>query len=427
MTATQDLDARRAKATPRGVMTRCPIYVTKAKNAEIWDNENKRYIDFAGGIGVLNMGHLNPTVMEAVQTQLTKFSHVCYHVAAYEEYITLAEKINDITPIEGDKKSVFFVTGAEAIENAIKIARKATARPGVIAFTGAYHGRTSLTLALTGKVAPYKLDFGPFPPDIYHAIYPNPLHGHTVKEALNSIEAIFASDIPASKVAAIIIEPVQGEGGFNITPDEFMIALRNLCDKHGIVLIFDEVQSGFCRTGKIFATDYFSIKPDIITFAKSLGAGFPISGVVGKADIMDAPPVGGLGGTYCGHPMGIAAANAVLDFIKTAKINDRSLQLGEKLKQHLLTLKKAIPAIWDVRGLGSMVAVEFFNPKTQATDSHFAVNVHKHAFENGLILLTCGVDNNIIRFLYPLTIEEHIFDEALTKITQAIQYAASQA
>ncbi|WP_434778462.1 4-aminobutyrate--2-oxoglutarate transaminase [Neisseria sp. Ec49-e6-T10] len=421
MSLNKELELRRINATPQGVGVMCQFYAAKAKNAEIWDVENNRYIDFAGGIGVLNTGHLHPKIKAAVQAQLEAFSHPCYQVVPYEGYITAAERLNELAPIEGAKKTAFFSTGAEAVENAVKVARQYTGRPGVIAFYGAFHGRTNLTMALTGKVAPYKLGFGPFSADIYHASYPNELHGVSVEEAITSIEHLFKADIEAKRVAAIILEPIQGEGGFNITPDIFMQALRKICDEHGIVLIFDEVQSGFARTGKLFASEHYSVKPDLITMAKSLAGGFPISALVGKAQMMDSPSRGGLGGTYAGNPLGLAAVNAVLDVIKEEQLCERSEKLGIKLKTRLENLRQDIPQIKDIRGLGSMVAVEFMKPNTNQADAEFTSKVQAHALKNGLILLTCGTHYNVIRFLYPLTIEEHIFDEALDKLEVALR------
>ena len=352
----KDLMQRKADATPRGVGVMCTFFADKAKNAEVWDVEGNRYIDFAGGIGVLNTGHLHAKVQAAVAEQLNKFSHTCYQVVPYESYVAVAEKLNQLTPGSFAKKTAFFSTGAEAVENAIKVARAATGRPGVIAFGGAFHGRTMLGMALTGKVAPYKIGFGPFVGEIYHAAYPNALHGVSVEDSLASIEKLFKFDIEAKRVAAIIFEPVQGEGGFYSAPAEWVRAIRKLCDDNGIVLIADEVQAGFARTGKLFAMEHYDVTADLTTMAKSLAGGFPLAALVGKAELMDAPAPGGLGGTYAGSPLGLAAAAAVIDVIQEEKLLDRSNKLGDLLKEKLHSLKKDIPQIADVRGLGAMVA-----------------------------------------------------------------------
>lgn len=425
MSQNEPLQKRREAATPKGVGVMCSFYAEKAKNAEIWDVEGKRYIDFAGGIGVLNTGHLHPKIQAAVAAQLEKFSHTCYQIVPYESYVVAAERINKLAPGTTPKKTAFFTTGAEAVENAVKIARHYTARPGIIAFHASFHGRTHLTMALTGKVAPYKLGFGPFPADIYHAPYPNALHGISVKEALAGLSNLFKTDIEATRVAAIILEPIQGEGGFNVTPKEFIVELRKICDEHGILLILDEIQSGFARTGKLFATEHYDVEPDMITMAKSMAGGFPISGVVGKAEIMDSPHPGGLGGTYAGSPLALAAVNAVLDIIEEEKLNERSEQLGDQLKARLEGLRGAIPQIKEVRGLGSMVAVEFMQADTDEPDADFTKKAQMHALENGLILLTCGTYYNVMRFLFPITIEDTIFAEALDKIEAALRFAAT--
>ncbi|AUH49637.1 4-aminobutyrate--2-oxoglutarate transaminase [Chromobacterium sp. ATCC 53434] len=417
----QQLLQRKADATPRGVGVMCGFFAERAKNAEVWDTEGRRYIDFAGGIGVLNTGHLHPKVETAVAEQLSRFSHTCYQVVPYESYISLAEKLNRLTPGKHAKKTALFTTGAEAVENAVKIARAATGRPGVIAFGGAFHGRTLMGMALTGKVAPYKLGFGPFPSDVYHAPYPNALHGVTVQDSLAGLERLFKYDIDPARVAAIIYEPVQGEGGFYAAPAEWVKALRELCDRHGILLIADEVQTGFARTGKLLASEHFDAVPDLITMAKSLAGGFPLSAVTGRAEVMDAPAPGGLGGTYAGNPLALAAAHAVLDIIDSEKLSERAVRLGDALKEKLNGLKSAVPQIAEVRGLGAMIAVEFNQPGSHTPDPDFAKKVQQHALENGLILLTCGVYANVVRFLFPLTIEDDVFAEALGKLDAALK------
>lgn len=426
MTSAVELTQRRLAATPQGVGIMANFYVERASNAELWTTEGKRYIDFAGGIGVLNTGHLHPKVKAAVAAQLDQFSHTCYHVVPYALYTTVAEKINALAPIAGDKRTMFVTTGAEAVENAIKIARSHTRRRGVVAFNGAFHGRTNFTLGLTGKIAPYKLNFGPFPGDIVHAPYPNALHGVSVAEALEGLDKIFKCHLAPSDIAAIIIEPVQGEGGFNVTPFEFLKALRQIADEHGIVLIFDEVQSGFARTGKMFATEHTGVSPDLITMAKSMAGGFPLSGIVGKAEIMNAPTAGGLGGTYAGSPIGLAATNAVIDVIAEEKLCERAQVLGNKLKARFEALKQDVPAIRDVRGLGSMVAIEFMQPNGNTPDADLPKKAQALALEKGLIILTTGTHYNVIRFLYPLTIEDGVFDEALNIVEAALREAQAQ-
>ncbi len=415
----QDLNTRRSLATPRGVGVMCDFYAVRAENATLWDADGKEYIDFAGGIAVLNTGHLHPKIKAAVSAQLDNFTHTAYQIVPYEGYVSLAERINRLAPIDGLKKSAFFTTGVEAVENAIKIARSATGRSGVIAFSGSFHGRTMLGMALTRKVAPYKLSFGPMPGDIYHVPFPNGTQSISVADSLKALDLLFKVDIDPKRVAAIIIEPVQGEGGFNITPPELMVALRKLCDEHGILLIADEVQTGFGRTGKLFAMEHHSVQADLITMAKSLGGGFPISGVVGRADVMDGPAAGGLGGTYAGNPLAVAAAHAVLDVIAEEKLCERAVQLGDKLRAHLEGLRAKVPGIADVRGLGSMVALEL-NDANGKPDAEAVKKVQARAIEQGLILLSCGVYGNVLRFLYPLTIPDAQFDRALAILAEAL-------
>ncbi|CAM6340913.1 4-aminobutyrate--2-oxoglutarate transaminase [Citrobacter sedlakii] len=416
-----ELNQRRQQATPRGVGVMCDYFVEKAENATIWDIEGKEVIDFAAGIAVLNTGHRHPKIVAAVEKQLQAFTHTAYQIVPYESYVSLAERINAIAPIDGPAKTAFFTTGAEAVENAVKIARAHTGRPGLITFGGGFHGRTFMTMALTGKVAPYKIGFGPFPGSVYHAVYPNAAHGVTVEDAIKSLERLFKADIAADQVAAIVIEPIQGEGGFNVAPAAFMQALRKICDTHGILLIADEVQTGFARTGKVFAMQHYDVKPDLMTMAKSLAGGFPLSGVVGRAEVMDAPAPGGLGGTYAGNPLAVAAAHAVLDIIEEEQLCQRASQLGEHLKEVLNQAREHCPAIVDVRGLGSMVAVEFNDPQTGEPSAEFTREVQRKAQENGLLLLSCGVYGNVIRFLYPLTIPDAQFFKALDILTRALR------
>jgi 4-aminobutyrate aminotransferase len=401
------------------------FFIERALNAEVWDVEGKRYIDFAGGIAVLNTGHRHPKMVAAIEAQLQRFTHTCYQVLPYESYVTLAERINALTPGGHAKKTCFFSSGAEAVENAIKIARAYTGRPGIIAFSGAFHGRTMMGCALTGKVAPYKIGFGPFPAEIYHAPFPVDLHGVSVEDSIKAIHTLFKSDIDPKRVAAIILEPVQGEGGFYVTPPALMQALRNECDEHGILLIYDEVQTGFGRTGKLFAAEHFDVMPDIITMAKSMAGGTTLSAVCGKAEVMDGPAPGGLGGTYAGNPLAIAAAHAVIDIIEQEQLVARANVLGDRLVARLKKAQKNNPTIKEVRGLGSMIAVEFYDPSTDQPSMEITKQVQQAALAEGLILLTCGVYTNALRFLYPLTIQDAVFDEALDILDRALMKVVS--
>lgn len=416
----KELNERRLQATPRGIGVMCDFYADKAENATLWDVEGNEVIDFAAGIAVLNTGHRHPKVMAAVEKQLHAFTHTAYQIVPYAGYVELAEKINARVPIEGPAKTAFFSTGAEAVENAVKIARAYTKRPGLITFGGGFHGRTYMTMALTGKVAPYKIGFGPFPGSIFHAQYPNALHDVSTADALKSLERIFKADIAPDQVAAIVLEPVQGEGGFVVAPDDFMQALRKLCDTHGILLIADEVQTGFARTGKLFAMEHHSVKPDLITMAKSLAGGLPLSAVSGRAEVMDAPAPGGLGGTYAGNPLAVASGLAVLEVIEEENLCERAGHLGKHLVEVLNKAKADCPQIADIRALGSMVAVEFADPQTGEPSPEFTRQVQARALEAGLLLLSCGVYGNVIRFLYPLTIPEAQFRRALDIISSSL-------
>lgn len=418
--------ARRQAALPRGVGQSHALFASHARNAEIWDVEGRRHIDFAGGIAVLNTGHTHPEITAAVQAQVEKFSHTCFQVVAYASYIELAEKLNALAPGDAPKKTLFLTSGAEAVENAVKIARAHTRRPGIIAFGGGFHGRTNLTMALTGKVAPYKIGFGPFPADIYHATYPNPLHGITAEAALDSVRALFKHDIEAERVAAFLIEPVQGEGGFYAAPPEFILGLKKIADDHGILLIADEVQTGAGRTGTWYASEQWPVAPDLITTAKSLGGGYPISAVTGRAEVMDAPAPGGLGGTYAGSPVAIAAALAVLRVFEQEQLLARGRQLGERLKARLREVAARHPQVVDVRGLGAMVAFELGRDgDVHQPDGEAARRVVAEAAKRGLILLTCGTHGNIIRILVPLTVTDEVADEGLGILAESVAAAYS--
>lgn len=410
------LMARRRAALPAGLGQAHEIFVDRAEGAEVWDVEGRRYLDFAGGIAVLNTGHRHPKLVAAVQEQLGRLTHSCFQVLAYEPYVELAERLNALAPGNFDKKSFFMTTGAEAVENAVKVARAYTKRQAVIAFGGGFHGRTMMGMALTGKVAPYKAGFGPFPAEVYHARFPCALHGVSVDDALASIEAIFKYDVEPQRVAAIILEPVQGEGGFYIAPKEFARALRALCDRHGIVLIADEVQTGAGRTGTWLACEQWGADaaPDVIAMAKSLAGGLPLSAIIGRAEIMDAPGPGGLGGTYAGNPLACAAALAVLDIFEEEKLLDRAKAVGQRLSHGLQGIAAAHPSIGEVRAAGAMVAIELFvggdlkKPAAELTGA-----IVKDAAKRGLILLSCGVYGNVIRILVPLVASDAQLDEGL--------------
>lgn len=415
-----ELLKRKNAATPRGVGVMCEFYADRAKNSEIWDIEGKRYIDFACGIAVCNTGHRHPRLTSAIQAQLERFVHTAYQVVPYESYVELAEKINNLVPGDFPKKTAFFTTGVEAVENAIKIARYATKRPHVISFNNSFHGRTLLGITLTAKVNPYKKGFGPLAPNVYHVPFPNEQQGISIDAAKQQLQTVLNISVDPQQVAAIIIEPVQGEGGFNVCPPEFMKFLRDLCDQHGILLIADEVQTGFGRTGKLFAMEHYDVAADITTMAKSLAGGMPLSGICGRSEVMDAPLPGGLGGTYAGHPLAIASALTVIDIMEEEDLLTKGAALGDKLQSTLNELRTEVPFISDVRGLGAMVAVEFRCPKSHAPQADFVKKVQQTALSNGLILLTCGPDANVIRFLYPLTISDELFDEALAILHQAL-------
>ncbi len=424
MTDNAAINQRKEAATPRGVGVLAPFFAARAENAELWDTEGRRFIDFAAGIAVVNTGHRHPKVIAAVQRQLALFTHTGYQVVPYESYVRLAERLNELTPGTHAKKTALFTTGVEAVENAIKIARVATGRPAIIAFTGGFHGRTLMGLALTGKVVPYKAGFGPFPAEVYHVPFPVALHGVSVDDSLRAIEYLFKADVEPQRVAAILIEPVQGEGGFYVAPVELVRRLRELCDRHGILLIADEIQSGFGRTGKLFAIEHSDVVPDIMTMAKGLAGGFPLSAVTGRAAVMDAPAPGGLGGTYAGNPVAIAAALAVLEVLAEEALVPRAARLGSALRERLEAVRPFVPQLAEVRGLGAMLAIEFQVPETGAAAPDFARRVQQLAMAQGLLLLTCGVYSNVIRFLMPLTIPEDVFAEGLDILERALRSAA---
>jgi 4-aminobutyrate aminotransferase/(S)-3-amino-2-methylpropionate transaminase len=423
MTSNSSILARRQKAVPRGVATAAPIFLEKAENGQLWDVEGNRYIDFGSGIAVTNTGHRHPRVMAAVAKQCEKFAHVAFQVTGYESYVELAERLNALAPIE-KAKTLFFTTGAEATENAVKIARAHTGRQGVITFTGAFHGRTQLTMAMTGKAVPYRTKGTPPAIGVFHVPFPIPHHGVTEEDALKALYHLFKADIGPADVAAIVIEPVQGEGGFYQTPKPFMKRLREICDEHGICLVADEVQTGFARTGKVFAIEHYDIEPDLIPVAKALGGGFPISGVIGKAAIMDAAEPGGLGGTYGGNPISVAAALAVLDIIEDEKLCERSNRIGKIMVDRINKFKQSntLRPIGDVRGLGSMVAFELVKERgANEPDADAIKHVTSAALDAGLILLSCGYYGNTIRLLAPLTIDDAHLEEGLNMLETALK------
>jgi 4-aminobutyrate aminotransferase len=418
-----EIALRRDDAISRGVGMMTQIYADRALNAEVWDVEGNRYIDFAAGIAVVNTGHCHPRVMAAVAHQMTKFTHTCHQVLPYEPYIRLAERLNAAVPGDFPKKTVFVTTGAEACENAVKIARIATGRSGVIAFGGGFHGRTFMGMSLTGKVEPYKKGFGQMMPDVWHVPFPMEPHGISTADAIAGIQKLFKADLDPARVAAIIFEPVQGEGGFYPAPADLVRAIRRLCDDHGIVMIADEVQTGFARTGNLFAMQGYDVAADLTTMAKGLAGGLPLAAVTGKASLMDAAHPGGLGGTYGGNPLGIAAAHAVLDVIEEENLCARANELGSRLKQKLESIRSTTPEISDIRGPGFMVAVEFANPGTKEPDAGFTGRVRTEALKRGLILLTCGVYGNVVRFLAPITIPDAHFAEAMGILEEAVAAA----
>ncbi|CAM4114055.1 4-aminobutyrate--2-oxoglutarate transaminase [Psychrobacter arenosus] len=408
---------RRQAVLPKGLGVAFPIFAERAENAELWDVEGNRYIDFVGGISVLNTGHTHPKITQRVHEQLDKFSHTAAQIVNYDSYVTLAEKLCEKAPISGAKKAVLFTTGAEAVENTIKIARASTKRHGVISFVGGWHGRTMMCMGLTGKVIPYKNNFGPMPASIHHAAFPAPELGVSEEEALRSLDMIFQADIHPSDVAAMIIEPVQGEGGFHQVTPSFAKALRQICDEHGIVLIFDEVQSGFGRTGTLFATEQLGVEPDLMTSAKSLAGGFPISAVIGRAEIMDAPQPGGLGGTYAGNPLACVAALAVMEVIEEENLLERSQILGDKIAGFLADLNS--PKIGNIRHKGAMLAFDLVDSEGKP-DPATAADLKNAAFAQGLLLASCGRYGNSMRIMVPLTVSDAVLEEGLAIIKAAL-------
>ncbi|WP_404710420.1 4-aminobutyrate--2-oxoglutarate transaminase [Sphingomonas sp. MMS24-J13] len=423
MTNNEEYLARRIAAVPRGVASATPVFADRAENAEIWDVEGKRYVDFAGGIAVLNVGHRHPRVMAAVRDQLDRFTHTAFQVMAYDSYIALCERLNSIAPFSGPAKTILFTTGAEATENAVKVARAATGRPGVISFVGGFHGRTALASAMTGKVNPYKRQFGSALPDVFHVPFPNAERGISVEDSLRALDFLFLADIHPKSVAAIIIEPVQGEGGFNVAPTALLKALRALCDEHGIMLVADEVQSGFARTGRMFAIEHSGVEPDLVCIAKSLAGGFPLSGLIGRADLLDAVDPGGMGGTYGGSPIGCVAALAVLDVMADEGLVERANVIGERLNERIVgwSRRNDLLPISPPRGLGAMIGFDIRKQRGETeADPGAAKMVCGRALDLGLVVLTCGPQSESIRVLVPLTATDAIIDEGMDYLEAAL-------
>lgn len=431
MTATAtnaELLARRARAVPRGVATAHPIFAGRATNGELWDVEGKRFIDFAGGIAVLNTGHRHPKVIAAVERQLALYTHTAFQVVAYEPYVALAERLNALAPFAGVAKTILFTTGAEATENAVKIARASTGRSAVIAFAGGFHGRTMMTMAMTGKVLPYKRQFGPLPAEIYHLPFPVGQHGVTVQDSLRALDFLFRADVEPTRVAAIIIEPVLGEGGFYPAPPELLHQLRALCDRHGIVFIVDEVQTGFGRTGRMFAIERSAVQPDLVAVAKSMAGGFPLSGVIGRAEIMDAAEPGGLGGTFAGNPVACAAALAVLEVFEEEKLCARAAEIGTRVKKRLAQIqtRNDVPPLTAIRGEGAMIAFDLVRERgSHDPDPDVTKRVIEAALRENLILLSCGIYGNAVRLLMPLTVPFEVLDEGMSSLERALVSARS--
>src|SRR5437660_8167817 len=428
----QELLARRQEFVARGVASTMSVFAAKADGAIIEDVDGNRFIDFAGGIGSMNMGHSRPEVIKAIVEQAERFTHTCFSVMMYEPYVALAERIVKITPGNFPKKAIFFNSGAEAVENAVKIARWATGRPAVIVFDNAYHGRTLMTMTMTSKVKPYKYRFGPYAPEVYRAPFPYPYRMNMTAQqsidfCIQELERMFVGEVAPDQVAAIIVEPVQGEGGFMVSPPGFLLDLKDVCEKHNILFVADEIQSGFCRTGRMFAVEHDGVEPDLMIIAKSMGAGMPISGVVGRAEIMDAPAPGTLGGTYSGNPVACAAALAVLDLFEKEDYAARSRAIGQVVTDRFLKLQEQFPVVGDVRGLGGMVAMELVKDRgTKEPDSQAASDILAAAHKRGLVLIKAGMYDNVLRVLVPLCVTDEqlqqgldIFEDAFTSVAEA--------
>lgn len=416
-----ELQERRTAAIPRGWGSLLPNYIASAEGSTITDVDGNTFIDFAAGIAVVNTGHRNERVVAAVSDQLNRFTHTCFMVTPYESVVVLAESLNERVPGPAPKKTMFVNSGAEAVENAVKIARYATGRDAVVAFAGGFHGRTHMTMSLTGKLHPYKAGFGPMVPSVFHVPYPYPYRGVTVKESLSALDDLFSADVTPDQVAAIVFEPVLGEGGFVPAPPEFAHALREICDEHGIILIADEIQTGFGRTGDLFATTRLGIEADITTMAKGLAGGFPLAAVTGKAEIMDAPHPGGIGGTYGGSPIGCAAALAVLEEIDGRGLLARANAVGERVRASLAILADRDERLGEIRGPGAMVAVEIVEPgSAHRPDAALTKRLLAESANLGLVILSCGSYGNVVRFLPALTIDDETLDAGLDLFARAL-------
>jgi 4-aminobutyrate aminotransferase/(S)-3-amino-2-methylpropionate transaminase len=437
-TKSLELQTRRQEFVARGVSSTMPVFAAKAEGAIIEDVDGNRFIDFAGGIGTMNIGHARPEVTKAIVEQAEKFTHTCFSVMMYESYVALAERLTKLTPGNFPKKAIFFNSGAEAVENAVKIARYATGRPAIIVFDNAYHGRTLMTMSMTAKVKPYKYRFGPYAPEVYRAPFPysyrmNMTPQEASQACIQELERMFIGEVAPDQVAAIIIEPVQGEGGFMTPPPGFLSALKAVCEKYNILFVADEIQTGFCRTGKMFAVEHDGVEPDIMIIAKSMGAGMPISGVIGRAEVMDAPPPGTLGGTYSGNPVACAAALAVLDLYEKEDLAARSQQIGQIIIERFLKLEERYSFVGEVRGQGAMVALELVKDRaTKEPDPQTTNDILAAAHYRGLVLIKAGMYDNVIRVLVPLNVTDEqlqkgldILDEAFAVVAPAVPASIS--
>ncbi len=418
---------RKDKAIADPLSIFLPVVVAEGRGATLTDVDGNVFLDFTGGVGCLNVGHSHPKVVEAAQEQLTKFAHTDFTIVPYEVYVTLAERLLALSPFTGPAKAAFFNAGTEAVENAVKFARSYTKRPAVIAFEGAFHGRTLLSMTMTSKTHPYKAGLGPFAPEVYRVPFAQDYRGPDARTALAALERALVTQVAAEHVAAIVIEPVQGEGGFVVAPREFMAGVRRICDEHGIVMVVDEVQTGFGRTGKMFAIEHYGVEPDLITVAKSIAGGLPLSGVLGKAAIMDSPPDSAIGGTYVGNPVAQAAALAVLDVFEEEGLLERSQQIGERIRERMVAWQERFDPIGDVRGLGAMLAIEFVKDRgTKEPHPELATAVVEAAAERGLLLLKSGIYSNCIRVLCPLVLIDAELDEALEVWEDALEHALAR-
>jgi 4-aminobutyrate aminotransferase/(S)-3-amino-2-methylpropionate transaminase len=421
----KEILARKERVIAEPLSIYLPVVIAEAEGALLTDIDGNTFVDFSGGVGCMNVGHSNPRVVEAVQEQAAHFTHTDFTILPYENYVGLAERLVEPVPISGDTRVAFFNTGAEAVENAVKFARSYTKRPAVIGFDGGFHGRTLLALSLTSKTHPYKAGLGPFAPEVYRVPFPGSYRGPDAETALAALEDAFRTKVAAEEVAAIVFEPVQGESGFLVAPPEFVQGLRRICDEHGIVLVADEVQTGFCRTGRMFAMEHYDVEPDLVTVAKSIAAGIPLSGVVGRAEIMDAPGDSAIGGTYVGNPVAIAAAHAVLDTIEEERLSERAEAIGETIRERMELWRERFACVGDVRGLGAMLAIEIVEDRgTKEPDAELASRVAEAAFERGLLLLKAGIHSNCIRVLVPLVITDEQLSEALAAWEEALEAVA---